>query len=105
MSIIRGWIPPRSCKQPKREVSKKVYVPPTNIRMAEYRKERASHISVGEGIGNAFKKQEKKYVDPILQKRDNDARSVRHTIAPISNKGAYQVITDEADFKTMGRKV
>jgi hypothetical protein len=31
--------------------------------------------------------------------------TVTATIAPICNKGAYQVITDSKDFHTMGRKV
>lgn len=52
------------------------------------------HInSVGDQVGNGTK--------PVHSKQ----LSTTVTIAPICNKGAYQVITDSKDFLTMGRKV
>ena len=93
------------CKQPKRTPNFKSLKVNVSVRMAEHNQTKKQIVSIGEKVGNAFKPQPEKYVDPILQQRDNQARQVKHTIAPISNKGAYQVITNEADYKTVGRKV
>ncbi len=103
--IVRTHIPSRSLKQPKRTPNFKPFVPAMNDRMREHLEVKKHQVSIGDGIGNATKKQHDVYVDPLLQERENAARQVRHTIAPISNKGAYQLITNEADYKTMGRKV
>lgn len=61
--------------------------------------------SLGDGIGNAVVNEGKKYDNPDMAEREKKAREVKHTIAPICNKGGYQLITNESDMKTMGRKV
>ncbi len=103
--IVRTQIPARSLKQPKRVPNFKPLKPIINDRMKEHLEAKKHQVSIGDGIGNATKKQSEQYSDPTLQLREEQARQVKHTIAPISNKGAYQVITNEADYKTMGRKV
>jgi hypothetical protein len=49
--------------------------------------------SFGSQVGNGTKPIHSKQLTSVV------------TIAPICNKGAYQVITDRNDFSTMGRKV
>lgn len=60
--------------------------------------------SGGTGVGNATVSLQKVYDDPELQAREEAAREVIHTVAPICNKGGYQLITGN-DIKTAGRKV
>ncbi|MEM4258082.1 MAG: hypothetical protein QXL17_02885 [Candidatus Thermoplasmatota archaeon] len=48
--------------------------------------------SLGDGIGVALRK-------------ESHTTEKQYVIAPICNKGAYQVITNPDDMKTMGRKV
>lgn len=60
-------------------------------------------------IGNGFKKS----VDDYKWKRDREesittAKAIeekKKRLAPIGNKMGYQYITDEADVKTLGRKI
>jgi hypothetical protein len=73
--------------------------------MEEYQAMKESCPSKGDGIGNAVIETPVRYTDPELVAREEKARDVKHTIAPICNKGGYQVITNEADLKTVGRKV
>ena len=45
---------------------------------------------------------------PELQEREKAAQAIaekrKQQVAPVANKMGYQLITDPADFKTMGRK-
>lgn len=61
--------------------------------------------SIGTGIGNAVKQSTAKYESLEMQQREIEARSVKHTVAPISNKGGYQLIINKDDLKTMGQKI
>lgn len=103
--MMYGWIPPRSRKQPKRVLPFRPISIPANPRMEEYRQAMAECPSLGTGVGNATLSRAATYDDPELAQREAAARDVKHTVAPICNKGGYQVITAEADLKTMGRKV
>jgi hypothetical protein len=76
-----------------------------NPRMEEYLAMKEKCPSVGDGIGNAVGRSLPRYEDPELAAREEAAREVKHTVAPICNKGGYQLITAEADLKTVGRKV
>lgn len=101
-----GWIPPRSKKQPKRTPSYTVGQPPhVNLRLEQTREHNKQHPSVGDSVGCATKAVEVGYDDPLMDHREQLAKSVKHTIAPICNKGGYQLITSPADIKTAGRKV
>lgn len=60
--------------------------------------------SGGLGVGNATITLPQQYEDPEMQAREAAAREVIHTVAPICNKGGYQLITG-TDIKTAGRKV
>lgn len=108
MGIKYGWVPPRSRKQPAKD---KTFKPLStslfskNPRLEEYEAMKAACPSKGMGIGNATVSAGPKYEDPALAAREAAAREVKHTVAPVCNKGAYQLITAEADLKTMGRKV
>jgi hypothetical protein len=73
--------------------------------MAEYQAMMEKCPSLGNGVGTAAVPLPVRYEDPQLQAREDAARDVKHTILPICNKGGYQVITNEADIKTAGRKV
>jgi hypothetical protein len=73
--------------------------------MEEFLKMKEQCPSLGTGIGNASVRETTRYSDPELAAREAAAREVKHTIAPICNKGGYQLITNEADLKTVGRKV
>jgi hypothetical protein len=44
-------------------------------------------------------------IAPATKPINRQKTEKQYTIAPICNKGAYQVITDPTDFATMGRKV
>ena len=104
-TIFKGWIPPRS-RNHKRERKFKPYSSiPQNPRMDEYHDMMSKCPSVGDGIGTATIQQTEHYENPEMAKREKDARNVKHTVAPICNKGGYQLITNEADIKTAGRKV
>ena len=108
MGMFYGWIPPRSCKQPKRTFAfKPLQFNPgaNNPRMEEYQAMKEQCPSLGTGIGNAPTPSGPRYEDPQFAAREQAARQVRHTVAPICNKGGYQLITNEADLKTVGRKV
>lgn len=107
MGMFYGWIPPRSKQQPKRERKFRplVSLPVTNQRMEEFKKQRVQCPSVGHGIGNATISNSVQYEDLLLAEREAKAREVKHTVAPICNKGGLQYISDEADLKTAGRKV
>ena len=109
MAMYYGWIPPRSRKQPKRtQAFRPMKANPAvqhNPRLDEYREQMSHCPSVGDGIGNATVSRKAQYDDPELAAREEKARQVKHTVAPICNKGGYQVITAEQDLKTMGRKV
>lgn len=105
MGMFYGWIPPRSCKQPKRSFVFKPLTTTRNPRMEEYQASKVSCPSIGNGIGNAAAPSGARYEDPELAAREDAARRVKHTVAPICNKGGYQLITNEADLKTAGRKV
>lgn len=37
--------------------------------------------------------------------REQQARRVKHVVAPVANKMGYQYIHNEEDYKTMGRKI
>jgi len=107
MAILYGWIPPRSRKQPKRNAK---FIPSTQSpavasRLHEAQALRAAYPSLGDSVGNATKSLGVKYDDPDMADREAAAREVKHTVAPICNKGGYQLITNEADIKTAGRKV
>ena len=106
MAIFYGWIPPRSKQQPKKETR---FVPIKapgllNPRMEEFQTLRAQCPSLGTDGGVATIPNVK-YDDPILAEREAKAREVKHTVAPICNKGGLQLITDTNDLKTVGKKV
>lgn len=106
MGMFYGWIPPRSTKQPKKD---KRFVPIkaatlTNPRMEEWKTLRAECPSLGVDSGVATIA-EVKYDDPLLAEREAKAREVKHTVAPICNKGGYALITNRSDLKTVGKKV
>lgn len=105
MGMIYGWIPPRARKQPKRDSTFTPLKQPINPRLQQAQENRKKYQSVGSGIGNAIVKQNEKYNDEQLAQREREAREVKHTIAPICNKGGYQLITNSEDIKTAGRKV
>lgn len=104
MSMYYGYVRPSAKKQPKRERSTQPLTVQYNRRLEEAKMLRNKYPSVGDGIGNATVEQNKHYDDEELAKREQEARQVKHTVAPLYNKGGYQLITGD-DIKTAGRKV
>lgn len=103
MGMYYGYVRPSAKKQPKRAGSVLNTIP-TNRRVEEARRLREKYPSVGDGVGNALIAQQERYDDEELAERDAVARQVKHTVAPLYNKGGYQLITGD-DIKTAGRKV
>jgi len=107
MGMFYGWIPPRSCKQPKRTFAFRLLTPARNLRMEEYQAMKERCPSVGNGIGNASVNS---VMDPTSL--DKEQPEIRDAIVAKSkrlgsyyNKGPIQYLSDETDLKTVGRKV
>lgn len=106
MGMLYGWIPARSKRKPKQAAFKPMKAATlTSPRLEEHRTAMAQHQSLSNGVGNATIAGSAHYDNPELAFREARARNVKHTVAPICNKGGYQLISDEADLKTVGRKV
>ncbi len=104
MGIVYTKLPKGAYKQPKRDTSFRPYKPDVNPLLAAHQAQMATMPSKDNG-GVALVAQPKSYEDPELAKRELEARTRVHTVAPICNKGGYQLITAEEDLKTVGRKV
>ena len=105
MGIRHGYLSRRSRTQPKKvERVFEEYRPTQPMARRPGADDFRSLQSVGNGVGIALLDEEVKYEDPELAAREEAARQIQHTIMPICNKGAYQVITG-ADVKTAGRKL
>lgn len=105
MGMLYGWLPKGARKQPKRE---RVFVPlklPKPVARRSTGDDHKQYTSKGDGVGNATLTRAATYQDPMLAQREAAAQEVKHTVAPICNKGGYQLISNTADLKTAGRKV
>ncbi len=105
MGMFYGWQPKSARQQPKRERSFTPLKTPKPVAHRSGADDHKQYSSKGDGVGNATLTKAATYQDPHLAQREAAAQEVKHTVAPICSKGAYQVITNRADIKTMGRKV
>ena len=104
MGMVYGYLSPRSRNKTKKQTSFKPYMPPAPMAHRNGADDYKAAPSAGTAVGNATVSLGVRYEDPEMAKREAVAREVKHPVAPLCNKGAYQVIP-ESDYKTMGRKV
>lgn len=105
MGMVYGYISKRSRNKAKKPTAFKPMRPAAPVAHRVGADDYKAAPSVGSGVGVATKSRAATYEDPVMELREAQAKRVQHTVAPICNKGGYQVITNEADLKTVGRKV